>query len=142
MTSREGSASTAPNDPRLTEADPARGPVNEHDQLQVALTSDTRTKGGRVAVVLGATVVALVLGAIILVLLLVFVLQNNTSASFEYFAAEFSLPLGVAILLAAVAGALVMALVGSAFALHQTLTIRKLRKQIKQVQQLLGGNPA
>ena len=74
-------------------------------------------------------VLGLILGAIILVLLLIFVIQNNQTAGFEYFSAQFDLPLGVAMLLAAIAGALVMALVGSMRMIQMSWTIRKLRKQ-------------
>lgn len=73
--------------------------------------------------------IGLILGAIILVLLLIFVIQNNTTAGFQYFGAAFDLPLGVAMLLAAIAGALVMALVGSVRMIQMSFTIRKLRKQ-------------
>ncbi|GAA4529896.1 lipopolysaccharide assembly protein LapA domain-containing protein [Brachybacterium paraconglomeratum] len=73
--------------------------------------------------------IGLILGAIILVLLLIFVIQNNVTAGFQYFGAQFDLPLGVAMLLAAIAGALVMALVGSMRMVQMSWTIRKLRKQ-------------
>ena len=73
--------------------------------------------------------IGLILGAIILVLLLIFVIQNNNTAGFQYFGAQFDLPLGVAMLLAAIAGALVMALVGSVRMIQMSWTIRKLRKQ-------------
>jgi uncharacterized integral membrane protein len=81
--------------------------------------------------------IALVLGAIVLILLLVFILQNNHAANFHYFTADFSLPLGVAMLLAAIAGALVMALVGSVRMFQQSRTIKKLRKQQGKIQSML-----
>lgn len=77
--------------------------------------------------------IGLILGAIILVLLLIFVIQNNVSAGFQYFGAEFDLPLGVAMLLAAIAGALVMALVGSVRMIQMSMTIRRMRKQQEKV---------
>ncbi|GAA1309573.1 LapA family protein [Brachybacterium tyrofermentans] len=78
--------------------------------------------------------ISLILGAIVLVLLLIFVIQNSQSASFEYFNATFDLPLGVAMLLAAIAGALVMALVGSVRMFQMSWTIRKMRKQQEKIQ--------
>ena len=78
--------------------------------------------------------ISLILGAIVLVLLLIFVIQNSDTASFEYFGASFDLPLGVAMLLAAIAGALVMALVGSVRMIQMSWTIRKMRKQQEKVQ--------
>ncbi len=72
--------------------------------------------------------IALILGAIVLVMLLIFIVQNNVTTQFEYLGTQFSLPLGVAMLLAAIAGALVMAAVGSVRMLQMAWTIRKLRK--------------
>src|SRR5690625_6054021 len=63
-------------------------------------------------------------GAIVLILLLIFIIQNNVPTRFEYFTAQFQLPLGVAMLLAAIAGALVMALVGSVRMVQMSWTIR------------------
>ena len=67
-------------------------------------------------------------------LLLIFVIQNNVTATFQYFNAQFDLPLGVAMLLAAIAGALVMALVGSMRMIQMGWTIRKLRRQQEKIQ--------
>ncbi|MFC9356938.1 lipopolysaccharide assembly LapA domain-containing protein [Rhodococcus sp. NPDC057014] len=60
----------------------------------------------------GATWTGLVIGIIVLVLLLVFILQNLDSVTLELFAWEFTLPLGVTLLFAAIAGAVIMALAG------------------------------
>lgn len=59
---------------------------------------------------LGSAWVALVVGAVITVVLLVFVVQNNHNVETRFFGWEFSLPQGVQLLLAAIAGALIMAL--------------------------------
>ena len=105
------------------EAPTARDP---HDP---ALEAEPRSGGKTAAVWL-----SLILGAIVLILLLIFVIQNNVTATFQYFNAEFDLPLGVAMLLAAIAGALVMALVGSVRMIQMGLTIRKLRRQQERIQ--------
>lgn len=105
------------------EAPTARDP---HDP---ALDAEPRSGGKTAAVWL-----SLILGAIVLILLLIFVIQNNVTATFQYFNAEFDLPLGVAMLLAAIAGALVMALVGSVRMIQMGLTIRKLRRQQERIQ--------
>lgn len=59
-----------------------------------------------------ATWTGLVVGALVLVVLLVFVLQNLDAVPVDIFVWTFELPLGVGMLLAAIAGALVMALAG------------------------------
>jgi uncharacterized integral membrane protein len=60
-------------------------------------------------------VVWLTLAAIIMVLLLliIFILQNSMTVHIKYFGAKGSLQFGVAMLIAAVAGALITLLVGS-----------------------------
>ena len=57
---------------------------------------------------------ALAVGMLILIVLLIFIAQNTTQASFTFFAAHWNLPLGVAILLAAVCGGLITVLAGTA----------------------------
>ncbi|MFX1758844.1 lipopolysaccharide assembly protein LapA domain-containing protein [Rhodococcus sp. As11] len=60
----------------------------------------------------GALWTALILGVLILLLLLVFILQNLDSITLELFGWDFSLPLGVALLFAAIAGAAIVGIAG------------------------------
>lgn len=85
----------------------------------------------------GAMWTALILGLLILVLLLVFILQNNVPADFTYMAWEFSLPLGVAMLFAAIAGALIMGLVGSVRLFRLGHRVRKLEKERADIKRAL-----
>ncbi|SPM34006.1 Uncharacterized integral membrane protein [Mycobacterium rhizamassiliense] len=62
----------------------------------------------------GALWSALIAGFLILILLLVFITQNTASTSFQFLGWRWSLPLGVAILLAAVVGGLLTVAVGTA----------------------------
>jgi uncharacterized integral membrane protein len=57
---------------------------------------------------------ALIAGFVILILLLVFILQNTDSAAVHFFGWQWDLPVGVAILLAAVSGGLLTVAVGTA----------------------------
>ena len=57
---------------------------------------------------------ALIAGSIVLILLLVFILENTESVKISYFGAGFHMPLGVALLLAAIGGALLVGIVGTA----------------------------
>lgn len=81
---------------------------------------------------------ALIVGILVLILLLIFILQNMDDISINYLPWTFSLPLGVAMLLAAIAGALVMGLVGSVrlFALNRR--VRKLEKDRERIKSTLG----
>ncbi len=57
---------------------------------------------------------ALTVGMLILIVLLIFIAQNTTQARFNFLGAHWNLPLGVAILLAAVCGGLITVLAGTA----------------------------
>ncbi|MEZ0341550.1 lipopolysaccharide assembly LapA domain-containing protein [Mycobacterium sp. pV006] len=56
---------------------------------------------------------ALTLGFLILIVLLIFIAQNTESTEFAFLGWHWSLPLGVAILFAAVAGGLITVAVGA-----------------------------
>jgi lipopolysaccharide assembly protein A len=53
-------------------------------------------------------------GAIVLIVLLVFILENTQSVKISFFGASSHLPLGVALLLAAIGGALLVGIIGAA----------------------------
>lgn len=57
---------------------------------------------------------SLIFGFLILIVLLIFITQNTESTSFTFLTWHWTLPLGVAILLAAVGGGLITALVSAA----------------------------
>jgi uncharacterized integral membrane protein len=57
---------------------------------------------------------ALIIGFVILILLLVFIMQNTDSTTIHLFVWEWNLPVGVAILLAAVCGGLLTVAAGTA----------------------------
>ncbi len=67
----------------------------------------------------------LVVGVLILVVLLIFIVQNLDEVHVHLFFWEFSLPLGVTVLLSMIGGALVMASVGG-------VRILQLRRRAKQ----------
>jgi uncharacterized integral membrane protein len=76
----------------------------------------------------GGVWVASGLFALILLLLLIFILENGKRVAITYFGASGHLPLGVALLLAAVLGVLLVALPGSARILQLRRTARRHRK--------------
>ncbi|MGH3631124.1 MAG: LapA family protein [Sciscionella sp.] len=69
--------------------------------------------------------VGVTLGAVLLILLLVFIVQNNNPATIYFFGASGSLPLGVALTGAAIAGVLVVAIPGYGRILQLRKTIRR-----------------
>lgn len=121
---------------RSAKAEPAPRPTQQaHQQPMSTATLEQQAEPhgtqpapkSRMAVVWAA----LIVGAILLILLLVFVIQNNVSTEFEYFTWHFNLPLGVAMLLAAIAGALIMALAGSVRMIQMRWELHKLRRNQK-----------
>lgn len=121
---------------RSSKAEPAPRPTRQaHQQPMSTATQEQQAEPhgtqpapkSRMAVVWAA----LIVGAILLILLLVFVIQNNVSTEFEYFTWHFNLPLGVAMLLAAIAGALIMALAGSVRMIQMRWELHKLRRNQK-----------
>ncbi|SDU38176.1 LapA family protein [Gordonia westfalica] len=95
--------------------------VAERDRLRqtVADVEHTRTR---------ATWFGVIIGAIILVLLLVFIVQNLESQRIELIFWEVNLPLGVSLLIAAIAGALIVALVGGLRMLQLRRALNKATK--------------
>ena len=67
---------------------------------------------------------ALIAGAIVLILLLVFILENTQKVKISYFGAGFHMPLGVALLLAAIGGALLVGIFGAARILQLRRRVR------------------
>jgi uncharacterized integral membrane protein len=72
----------------------------------------------------------LIAGAIVLLLLLIFILENTQRVKISYFGVDGHLSLGVALLLAAVAGALIAALVGAARVGQLRAHARRQRRQL------------
>jgi uncharacterized integral membrane protein len=85
--------------------------------------SDGTTPAGRTR--FSAAWVGIIVSALVLILLLVFILENRQSVKVSFFAAHGTMPLGVALLLAAVTGVLLAGLVG-------TLRIWQLRHRVRR----------
>ena len=73
----------------------------------------------------GGVWVGLALSAVVLLLLLVFILENGQRVDISYFGAHGLLPLGVALLLAAVAGALLLLIPGTVRIVQLRRTARR-----------------
>jgi uncharacterized integral membrane protein len=99
------------NDPASTSEQPATPPAEKTPKEPAV--GFTRA---------GALWTFLILGFLILIVLLIFITQNTASAAFQFFTWHWTLPLGVAILLAAVGGGLITVTVGTAriFQLRRT----------------------
>ncbi|CAM3210554.1 lipopolysaccharide assembly protein LapA domain-containing protein [Prescottella defluvii] len=88
-------------------------PTPAHDAGKLARTRAASTWTG------------LVIGIVVAILLLIFILQNLDSVTFQLFGWQFTLPAGISLLLAAIAGALIMALAGGV----RIIQIRRVAKR-------------
>lgn len=85
---------------------------------------------------LSGTWVAVIVAVIVLIFLLVFILENLDSVTVRFFGAAGTLPLGVGLLFAAVAGALLVVLVGSA----RILQLRRAHRRVRVARRPTGGS--
>lgn len=77
----------------------------------------------------GGVWVMLTISAVVLILLLVFILENLKRADVSFFGAHADLPLGVALLLSAAAGALIVIIPGTGRIVQLRRTARRHRHQ-------------
>lgn len=127
-------------DPDRTTGDPAAVPALEDTHASASAPVPVEdTPGGRgdhgpeqfpdsSGGKLGSAWVILVLGALVTILVLIFIVQNTGATAVSYLWVQFSLPLGVLILFAAIAGALIMALFAGFRILQLRMRARKARK--------------
>ncbi|MBE7159627.1 MAG: DUF1049 domain-containing protein [Williamsia herbipolensis] len=103
---------------------PTDGPPPAHDEhgrqtdvkQALAEVKHTRTKSAWVGIIVGA---------IVLILLLVFIVQNLDKQEIQLFFWQVNLPQGVSLLIAAIAGALITAVVGGARMFQVRRAVRK-----------------
>jgi uncharacterized integral membrane protein len=77
---------------------------------------------------MGGLWVAAALSALVLLLLLIFILENGQRVSISFFGAHGHLPLGVALLLAAVLGVLLVVIPGTGRIIQLRITARRHRR--------------
>ncbi|KAA1246865.1 DUF1049 domain-containing protein [Mycobacterium simiae] len=85
----------------------------------------------------GALWSSLIAGFLILILLLIFIAQNTAATPFTFFGWHWTLPLGVAILLAAVGGGLLTVAVGTA----RIIQLRRVAKKTHAEAMRSAGPP-
>lgn len=78
---------------------------------------------------ISGTWVAVIVATVVLIFLLVFILQNLDNVTVSFLGLSGTLPLGVAMLFGAVAGALLVALVGMARILQLRRRVRRIDPQ-------------
>ena len=76
---------------------------------------------------------SLIIGFLVLIVLLIFIAQNTDPGTFHFLGWNWTLPLGVALLLAAVGGGLLAVLVGAARIVQLRIAARKNLKAARRV---------
>ena len=84
---------------------------------------------GRVHTRISGMRTALIAGIAILIVVLIFIIQNTHAVNISFLGAHLRLSLAVALLLAAIAGALLMAAAGTARITQLRLALRRTRRQ-------------
>jgi uncharacterized integral membrane protein len=102
--------SVSPDPPSDAVPSPAAEPPAVTPTTSPPSTPESAVKFTRAAALWSA----LIAGFVILILLLVFIMQNTDSATVHFFGWDWNLPVGVALLLAAVCGGLLTVAAGSA----------------------------
>ena len=77
---------------------------------------------------LGSALVASTVGMLLALAMVVFVLQNDTRQAYEFLWFDFTLPDGIAMLLSAICGGLIVALIGLGRVLQLRLAARRIRR--------------
>ena len=116
-----------PADTQVSANTPA---VREEPAYSEPKTRENQTNVAPSKTLAGGTWVALIVGAILLIVLLVFIMQNQTNVELNLFAWSFQFPAGIGFLLAAITGALIMALVGGVRMFEYRRQLRKIRKAL------------
>ena len=116
-----------PNDPVPTAGPPALQDASTTGEPPGATPDSARSSAATgLRTRTSAAFISLIAGTVLLIVLIVFLLENTQRAKVTFFGATGHLPLGLALLLAAVAGALILGLVGAA-------RIAQLRRRVKRV---------
>lgn len=99
------------------------GPVATRPAVDPPLGKPQRTR-------LGGLWVVLTSGAVVLLLLLIFILENGQKVDISFFGAHGHLPLGVALLLAAIFGVLMVVIPGAGRMIQLRMLAKRHRKQV------------
>lgn len=78
--------------------------------------------------------IALTSGAVVLLVLLIFILENGQKVEISFFGAHGHLPLGVALLMAAIFGVLVVVIPGAGRMIQLRMLAKRHRKQVAKLQ--------
>jgi lipopolysaccharide assembly protein A len=110
--------------PKPTPSTPTPPAPTPTPPAAAARTPRRRLLGSRIS----AAWTALIAGALVLIVVLIFIIENAHTVTITFFGAHGRISLAVALLLAAIAGALIMAVAGTARITQLRMSMRRNRR--------------
>ena len=112
--------------PQSAPGQPASAPAQ--DAPAQAGSAARAPRRGQLGSRIGATRTAMIGGALVLIVVLIFIIENAHAVTITFFGAHLRVSLAVALLLAAIAGALIMAAAGTARITQLRMAMRRNRR--------------
>jgi len=128
MTEPASHAITLPTASPNGDAPPAPAPASEAPVQAAPAAPATTPRRGPFGSRIGAARTAMIAGALVLIVVLIFIIENAHAVTITFFGAHLRVSLAVALLLAAIAGALIMAAAGTARITQLRMTMRRNRR--------------
>jgi putative membrane protein len=128
MTEPASPATTLPPPSPNGDAPPASAPAPASATPAQAASAGPTPRRGSLGSRVGTARTAMIAGALVLVVVLIFIIENAHAVTITFFGAHLRISLAVALLLAAVAGALIMAAAGTARITQLRMTMRRNRR--------------
>ena len=127
MTEPATHATTLPPPSPNGDAPPVPTPDPTATPAQATSAAPTPRRG-RLGSRIGTARTALIAGALVLIVVLIFIIENAHAVTITFFGAHLRISLAVALLLAAIAGALIMAAAGTARITQLRMAMRRNRR--------------
>jgi lipopolysaccharide assembly protein A len=109
-------------------APPAPAPATPAQAAPTPAPATPAPRRGSLGSRIGTARTTLIAGALVLIVVLIFIVENAHSVTITFFGAHLRISLAVALLLAAIAGALIMAAAGTARITQLRMTMRRNRR--------------
>ncbi len=128
MTEPASHAVTLPPPSPNGDAPPAAAPTSATPAQAASAAPAPAPRRGSLGSRIGTARTALIAGALVLVVVLIFIIENAHAVTITFFGAHLRISLAVALLLAAIAGALIMAAAGTARITQLRMAMRRNRR--------------
>jgi lipopolysaccharide assembly protein A len=128
MTEPASPATTLPSASPNGNAPTASAPASETPAQAVSPSPTPTPRRGALGSRIGTARTAMIAGALVLIVVLIFIIENAHTVTITFFGAHLQVSLAVALLLAAIAGALIMAAAGTARITQLRIAMRRNRR--------------